>query len=463
MATYTVKKGDTLSSIAEKYGTTYQEIANANGISNPNMISVGQKLTIGGSSSGGSSSSKSSSSNTSNKITTSSGFTYDSFKVSDATAQADKDRQRVESSKPGAYQTSDAVNQAQTLLQQHISNKPSDYQSQWSDKINSTLDAIENREDFSYNVNSDALYQQYKDQYILQGQQAMMDTMGQAAAMTGGYGNSYAQTAGQQAYQGYLQKLNEVVPELYQLALDQYNQEGEDLYNQYELYSDRDDTDYNRYRDSVDDYYTELDYLKDDYEYQYDMDYTQYRDSVADWQSELDRADENYFNLYDRDYTEYSDNRTIAYDDYSSNLSSSSGSSSSGSSSSGTTKKTTASGGTFSSSNADKKTNKTNKTNNTTGTGVKSVGETISGAVRGYTDTAGNSGSGGFTGSTYSEAVAYLKKMGASNASGIMTADEWNRRKSSYQLYGTGGAEVRNYSSYKAYLADIVEYKLSNK
>lgn len=44
--TYTVKKGDTLSSIAKKYGTTYQAIAKDNGISNPNYIKVGQKLKI---------------------------------------------------------------------------------------------------------------------------------------------------------------------------------------------------------------------------------------------------------------------------------------------------------------------------------------------------------------------------------------------------------------------------------
>ena len=44
--TYIVKKGDTLSGIAKKYDTTYQEIAKKNGISNPNKIYVGQKLKI---------------------------------------------------------------------------------------------------------------------------------------------------------------------------------------------------------------------------------------------------------------------------------------------------------------------------------------------------------------------------------------------------------------------------------
>ena len=44
--TYTVKKGDTLSGIAAKYGTTYQKLASYNGIANPNSISVGQVIKI---------------------------------------------------------------------------------------------------------------------------------------------------------------------------------------------------------------------------------------------------------------------------------------------------------------------------------------------------------------------------------------------------------------------------------
>lgn len=43
---YTVVKGDTLSGIAARYGTTYQKLAEYNGISNPNVISVGQKIKI---------------------------------------------------------------------------------------------------------------------------------------------------------------------------------------------------------------------------------------------------------------------------------------------------------------------------------------------------------------------------------------------------------------------------------
>lgn len=45
---YTVQRGDTLSGIAAKYGTTYQKLAQYNGITNPNVISIGQKIKIPG-------------------------------------------------------------------------------------------------------------------------------------------------------------------------------------------------------------------------------------------------------------------------------------------------------------------------------------------------------------------------------------------------------------------------------
>ena len=63
--------------------------------------------------------------------------------------------------------------------------------------MDEALQKVLNRDKFQYDINGDALYQQYKDRYIQQGKQAMMDTIGQASALTGGYGNSYAQGVGQ--------------------------------------------------------------------------------------------------------------------------------------------------------------------------------------------------------------------------------------------------------------------------
>ncbi len=203
---------------------------------------------------------------------------------------------------PG-YQQSDTVAQAQQMLHDYMAQKPGAYQSTWQGQMDQLMDQILNRKPFEYDVNSDALYQQYKDQYMLQGQQAMMDTMGQAAALTGGYGNSYAQTAGQQTYQGYLQQLNDRIPDLYQLALSKYQMEGNALADQYAMVGAREDQAYGRYRDSVSDYYNELNRLYNQYATEREYDYGQYidnrnyeyqtgRDAVADqqWQAQYDEA-----------------------------------------------------------------------------------------------------------------------------------------------------------------------------
>lgn len=126
------------------------------------------------------------------------------------------------------------------------------YSSQWQSQLEGTIGKILDRKDFSYDLNGDALYQQYKDRYIQGGKMAMMDTMGQASALTGGYGNSYAQGVSQQAYQGYLQGLNDRIPELYQLALDRYDREGDALYRRYSLLGAQEGQDYDRYQMGLD-------------------------------------------------------------------------------------------------------------------------------------------------------------------------------------------------------------------
>lgn len=191
--------------------------------------------------------------------------------------------------------------------------------------MDEALQKVLNRDKFQYDINGDALYQQYKDRYIQQGKQAMMDTVGQAAALTGGYGNSYAQKAGQQAYQGYLQGLNDKVPELYQMALDRYNQEGTDLLNKYGLMSDQYAKEYSRYRDSVGDWRAQRDYLATLYNNERSFDYTGYRDRVADekWQKEFEEAMRQYNQNYAFSQQQYEDSKKTSSSSSSSSRSSS--------------------------------------------------------------------------------------------------------------------------------------------
>jgi hypothetical protein len=100
--------------------------------------------------------------------------------------------------------------------------------------------------------------------------------MGQAAAMTGGYGNSYAQTVGQQAYNQQLSQLNNIMPNLYSMAYDRYNQEGKEMLNMYDLYMNRESLAYNQYQDSVSNWYRENSLLTDNYNTAYNRAYDNY-------------------------------------------------------------------------------------------------------------------------------------------------------------------------------------------
>lgn len=90
------------------------------------------------------------------------------------------------------------------------------------------IDYRHNKQPFTYDINADELYQQYADLYANQGELAMKDTMAQAASLTGGYGNSYAQTAGQQVYQQYMDLLNSVGLDLEEKAYNRHQQEWRD-------------------------------------------------------------------------------------------------------------------------------------------------------------------------------------------------------------------------------------------
>lgn len=135
--------------------------------------------------------------------------------------------------------------------EQKTQQQNSGYNSKYQAAIDTTMETIANRKPFTYDAAGDALYQQYKDRYINQGKQAMKDAIGMSAMMTGGYGNSYAQTVGQQTYQQYLGGLNDRIPELYTLAQQRYqNQHANDMDKLNALMA-ADEREYGRYLDSI--------------------------------------------------------------------------------------------------------------------------------------------------------------------------------------------------------------------
>lgn len=154
-----------------------------------------------------------------------------------------------------------------------------DYYDAYASNIDKMLNEILNRDKFSYNAEEDPMYQQYAKTYEREGDRAMQNTLAQVSARTGGLASSYATTAAQQANQYYMQQLADKVPELYQLAyqmyLDDLNLKVQDL----GLLQGASDTAYNRYRDTLSDWYNDRDFA-----------YGIYRDDIADQRYETEWA-----------------------------------------------------------------------------------------------------------------------------------------------------------------------------
>lgn len=164
------------------------------------------------------------------------------------------------------------------------------YVGTFDDQMKSLYEQIQNRPDFSYNVNADPLYQAEKDRFIQGGKLAMRDTMGRAAALTGGYGNTYAQGVGQQAYDAQLQGLTDVIPELYSLAYQKYQDKGDDLLTQYGLLGDMRDTEYNRFRDQLSDWNYDQEVARQQEE-------TEYNRRIDEEKTAYSRQQQAYSNL----------------------------------------------------------------------------------------------------------------------------------------------------------------------
>lgn len=167
---------------------------------------------------------------------------------------------------------------------------------QYQQQAKDLLTQYDNRPAFSYNADTDPIFQSYKDQYVHQGQRAMEDTMGQAAGLTGGYGSSYSQSVGNQAYNEYLTKLNAQIPVLAQQARQAYDAEGDRLLDRYNLALNAANTAYGQGRDAL-----------GDLRYEQETAYNRERDALADqrYQDELNYNRQQSEMNSARDYATY--------------------------------------------------------------------------------------------------------------------------------------------------------------
>lgn len=189
----------------------------------------------------------------------------------------EEELQRAEQELAGLqYQKSQQVLDAERALADYAAQAPGEYVSSYQQRIDDLMDQILNRGGLEYSFDADPLYQQYRDSYTRSAKLALQDTMAQAAALTGGYGSSYAATAGSQAYQEQMAHLDDALPTLYGLALERWNSENDALQAGLKDLTGLQAAEWDAYRAGVEDYYTQLDYYTDAAQDAYDRDYKAY-------------------------------------------------------------------------------------------------------------------------------------------------------------------------------------------
>ncbi len=253
MAKYTIKKGDTLSSIAREFNTTVDALAETNGIENKNLIYAGHTIDIpdlnaGSISTGGE--------NVSYTVTdTNSGTMTDKSLKNDVTNSYTEWKNRDKTIYNGVYK----------------------------DDIENTRKQLSERE-FLYDVNEDEAYQRYRDSVKNSAELALADAMGIASSLTGGYSNSYAHLAGQAAYADTMKTADEKIFDFYKEAYNRYSEETDNIEDRLEILLDMDDTEWDRYVDMLDEYNNEgeilFDQMRDMSDEEFDRFYAMYKLSV---------------------------------------------------------------------------------------------------------------------------------------------------------------------------------------
>lgn len=184
------------------------------------------------------------------------------------------------------------------------------YNNRYDPTIQDLLGQIVNREAFSYDAETDPLYSQYRKQYTREGQRATADALGTAAAASGGIPSSYAATAAGQAGDYYASRMTDRIPELYQLAYNQYMNEHSMKLSDLSAVQGAEQSDYMKYLNELGQYNTDRSF---DYGVWSDaqqraandlqtaisleqMDYQKYRDQLSQYNTDRDF---NYSQLLD--------------------------------------------------------------------------------------------------------------------------------------------------------------------
>ena len=222
-----------------------------------------------------------------------------SSNVTNAQNVANADRDKYKELANTAFTASDAYNQAMAYTNQLLEQLSSGRTS-YTDQIKDLMGQIQNREDFSYDMSEDTMFQQMLSSAMTSGQSAMMDTMGQASALTGGYASTYAQSAGNQAYNAYIQDAYNNLPQYYEMALEAYQMEGQEMYDQLSMLSDADAKEYGRMYDAWSSNFANAQQM-------YQNEYGQWQDTINNAYNVYNTSQNYADTMYAQEYQKWAD------------------------------------------------------------------------------------------------------------------------------------------------------------
>lgn len=247
MTIHKIEKGDTLSSIAKKYNTTVDAIARENGIADKNLIYAGDSLNIPRASSA--------------EVTVKNELPVWGYKTDGQVGAA------ISSLSNSLYKEGENRRSERPSLPEESNN----------DEIRELVSKLTGM-DFSYDPENDTAYKLIRDENRKNARLAMEDALGRATALSGGYSNSYAQGAAQQAYAGELSKTTKLIPELWEAAYDRFDSDRDALMESIDLLSELDNDEFDRYNTLMKLYLSEGEQLFDNYKWASEEEFDRFLD-----------------------------------------------------------------------------------------------------------------------------------------------------------------------------------------
>ena len=180
-----------------------------------------------------------------------------------------------------------------------------EYQNRYDEQIQQALGGVTNYGEFSYDKNTDPVYQAVAQQYRREGDRAARNALAAAATRSGGANSSAAIAASQQAQNAYGAALSDRVAQLYADAYSRYNDTFNRNVTALNALQDAESRDYDKFLTALGQYNTDRNFALDAY--------TTNLNKLQGIYNAYLNADQNAFSQYESWRDQQNNNRDFAY------------------------------------------------------------------------------------------------------------------------------------------------------